>query len=65
MAANGQGGVADGASVPGSAAGAHAKVDEIAEQAELTRGAVYSNFPGKTRSLSGGAGRHGRACRHG
>ncbi|MGH3397592.1 MAG: TetR family transcriptional regulator, partial [Streptosporangiaceae bacterium] len=24
-----------------------AKVDSIAERAELTRGAVYSNFPGK------------------
>src|SRR5690242_8263868 len=29
---------------------ADAKVDRIAERAELTRGAVYSNFPGK-RSL--------------
>src|ERR671910_3815287 len=26
---------------------AEAKVDVIAERAELTRGAVYSNFPGK------------------
>ena len=26
---------------------AEAKVDRIAEQAELTRGAVYSNFPSK------------------
>ncbi|WP_184546827.1 TetR/AcrR family transcriptional regulator [Streptosporangium becharense] len=25
----------------------HAKIDAIAERAELTRGAVYSNFPGK------------------
>src|SRR3954452_1220103 len=24
-----------------------AKIDQIAERAELTRGAVYSNFPGK------------------
>ncbi|WP_442818523.1 TetR family transcriptional regulator [Streptomyces sp. NBC_01320] len=43
---------------------AAAKVDEIAEQAELTRGAVFE-LPEQTRSLCGGAGLHGRACRHG